>query len=378
LKARDRQLVASIPFRFTAVVDFTDEGLGAQAKALASRLTSKVGLIGHRYGGVSNRWQLGLNGRALAQATRHANADLYIAHSESGLLALERLRRYGCRTAVDMEDWFSEDLLPEARKDRPVRVLRRLEETALREGIFAACTSHAMSNALTNEYRCSPPTVLYNAFPWADRQTIDGTMRDRRSHAIPSIHWYSQTLGAGRGLEDLIAALPMIRSAAEIHLRGHPAAGFERWLSERLPDHWRDRVFLHGLVRSDQLLSRIAEHDIGFAGEMKYCRSRDLTVTNKILHYLLAGLAVVASDTSGQIEVAEQAAGAVTLYPSGDASALADRLDFLLASSERLQAARWAALAAAERTFCWEHQERRLLDGVAQAVDATLSNLADR
>jgi len=53
-------------------------------------------------------------------------------------------------------------------------------------------------------------------------------------------------------------------------------------------------------VDGDDLLSRIAEHDIGFAGEMPHCRSRDLTVTNKILQYLLAGLAVVASGTAGQ------------------------------------------------------------------------------
>jgi len=53
------------------------------------------------------------------------------------------------------------------------------------------------------------------------------------------------------------------------------------------------------------LLSRIAEHDIGFAGEMKHCRSRDLTVTNKILQYLLAGIAVVAgnmADPSGDVD----------------------------------------------------------------------------
>ena len=44
-------------------------------------------------------------------------------------------------------------------------------------------------------------------------------------------------------------------------------------------------MFVHPVVHNDELLSRIAEHDIGFAGEMKYCQSRDLTVTNKIFTF---------------------------------------------------------------------------------------------
>src|SRR5207244_12822049 len=98
----------------------------------------------------------------------------------------------------------------------------------------------------------------------------------------------------------------------------------------QIPEGRRRRICVHPLVTNDQLLPRIAEHDIGFAGETTLCRSRDLTITNKILHYLLGGLAVVASDTSGQREVACQAPAAVHLYPSGDPGGLGARLNMLL------------------------------------------------
>ena len=140
------------------------------------------------------------------------------------------------------------------------------------------------------------PTVVYNAFPWSDRESIDGLFKDRRDRRLPSIHWFSQTLGHGRGLEDLIAALPLLKHEAEIHLRGKPVSGFENWLAHRVPEAWRGRIKVHGLVSNAELLSRIAEHDIGFAGETPLIRSKDLTVSNKILYYLLAGLAVVASE----------------------------------------------------------------------------------
>jgi glycosyltransferase involved in cell wall biosynthesis len=122
------------------------------------------------------------------------------------------------------------------------------------------------------------------------------------------------------------------------------------------------------LVSDNELLSRVAEHDIGFAGEQKYCRSRDLTVTNKILHYLLAGLAIVASDTTGQQEVAQQANRAVDLYRAGDAHDLAHKLNRLLSSPSELAKAKESALAAAKKTFSWEKQVPSLLSAINAAL----------
>lgn len=142
----------------------------------------------------------------------------------------------------------------------------------------------------------------------------------------------------------------------------------ERSVYHQVPERWRDRIFFHVPVPNDELLSRIAEHDIGFAGEMKFCRSRDLTVTNKMLQYLLGGLAIVASDTKGQIEIANRALDAVRLYPSGQPSQLAVCLNDILGSPEKLQTAKIASLHAAEQHFCWERQEASLLRAVEQAL----------
>jgi glycosyltransferase involved in cell wall biosynthesis len=267
-----------------------------------------------------------------------------------------------------MEDWFSEDLPREARKSRPLQLLHDCERKLLVGSLHATCPSRAMSNALSSEFACDPPAVVYNAFPWSDRSSIDGVLKDRIDRRDTSIHWFSQTLGPGRGLEDLFAALPLLNNKVEVHLRGNPSSGFENWLSNRVPKDWRNRIVVHTVVTGAELLSRIAEHDIGFAGEMKYCRNKDLTVSNKILQYLLAGLAVVASDTAGQREVAEQAPGGVHLYRSGDARDLAACIDGLLGTRDVLPRAKAAALEAAQRTFCWERQEATLLSSVERSL----------
>jgi glycosyltransferase involved in cell wall biosynthesis len=327
-----------------------------------------MGSIAHRLARFENRSQLGYAYSALRAASRQP-ANLYIAHSEAAMAVATDLLHDGRLVGIDVEDWFSEDLPLEARKHRPVRLLRNLERKLLTLGGYSACPSRAMSEALAREFGCPQPTVVYNAFPWSDRGSMDGLFKDRRDHRLPSIHWFSQTLGHGRGLDDLIAALPLLKHEAEVHLRGKPVSGFEDWLVHRVPEAWRGRIMVHGLVPNKELLSRITEHDIGFAGETPVIRSRDLTVTNKILYYLLAGLAVLASDTAGQREVATQAPGGVFLYPSGDAAALATRVDALLESADALRQAKAAALGAAERTFCWEHQEKALLESINRALN---------
>jgi len=363
LKARDLEMQGSLPFSFKPAIDSTEN----VPLRLRLRLSAKIGSIAYRLLRFENRSQLGYAYGGLRAASRQP-ASLYIAHSEPAMAVATDVVEDGCTVGIDMEDWFSEDLPLEARKYRPVRLLRNLERKLLTLGAYSACPSRAMSEALAKEFRCPQPTIIYNAFRWSDRESIDGLFKDRRDRRLPSIHWFSQTLGHGRGLEDLIAALPLLEHEAEIHLRGKPVSGFDSWLAQRLPEVWRGRIMVHAMVSNASLLSRITEHDIGFAGETPLIRSRDLTVTNKILYYLLAGLAVVASDTAGQREVAVQAQGGVFLYPSSDAPALAARLNTLLGSAETLRRAKSAALAAAERTFCWERQEKALLESIHRAL----------
>jgi glycosyltransferase involved in cell wall biosynthesis len=371
LKARDRAMLAQAPFSFEPVFDATLPGLSCVAAHMLRRARRKAANTVYGLTGWQSRDQLGYGiGRLLARA-RALAADLYIAHSEPALYVAWRLMREGRRAGVDMEDWYSQDLLADARAQRPLGLLRRLESELLVKGAYATCPSRAMSQALTAAYGGKPPAVIYNAFPAADRGTIDGIRKDRRDTGLPSIYWFSQTLGPGRGLEDLIAALPLLDRDVEIHLRGRTAPAMAERIRAQTPVRWRRRVFLHPLVLNEELLSRLAEHDIGFAGEQPYCRSRDLTVTNKILHDLLGGLAVVASDTAGQREVAMQASGAVTLYEPGNPAALVQALRALIDSPDGLARAKAASLQAAERTFCWERQEPVLLQNIQDALRET-------
>lgn len=364
LSKQDATLVQEGGFTHRAVVDLREKaGWRRHWHRLVRRVSSEaVARLG---------WQrpeaLGYGMRPLLRAARREKADLFIGHQEVGAWVVWRLMKDGRRAGADLEDWYSEDLLPESRRSLPLSLLRRIEGDLLREALHVTTTSQALAEALATRYDAPEPLVIYNAFPWSDRDHLDGRAQDRPSTDRPSLHWVSQTLGAGRGLDVLFEALRDIETPLDVHLRGRTDTAAERWLHSAFPEG-PHRLTLHSLVSPGDLLSRIAEHDIGLALEETTPPSRNLTVTNKILHYLLGGLAVVATKTAGQCEVASVSDGAMRLCRNGDAADLAEQIEALVADRAALRRAKASALEVAQARFCWEQQVPALLASVRAAL----------
>jgi glycosyltransferase involved in cell wall biosynthesis len=278
--------------------------------------------------------------------------------------------RRGKQVGVDFEDWFSKGVPATAQRTRPVTLLQRCEGILAREAAYCVTTSGALASALADAYTAPTPRVVWNAFPWDERQTIDGELRDRRNRDRLSVCWFSQTVGPGRGLEVLAAATHYTRSRVEIHLRGACDAAYAEQIRSLAHPSVRDHLHIHTQVPHDQLASRIAEHDVGLAGELADCANHDLTIANKVFQYFLSGLPVVASATAGQREVQRAAPQAVQLFEIGDAQGLAAALDRWAAPDVRHLAAQ-AALAAARDEFAWDKCAATIREGVAAAIGAS-------
>jgi hypothetical protein len=311
-----------------------------------------------------------------------AGATLRIAHLEPSFLAAAHSGGFAPLFA-DFEDWYAEDLLPGSRSERLTAALRNAERAALMESSACWCTSEAMASSLSAAYGAPAPLVVRNVFPRRFRESIDGRWSDRptmsrfatsndpvgvRPASAPvSFHWFSQTIGPGRGLEHAFQALDGLCGGWELHLRG-ALGNHGPWLESVCPPGVRRRVSIHPLVSTDELTSRIAEHDVGLACEAQQPRSRDVTITNKFFQYLQAGLAVVASDTAGQREAAFAAPGAVELYHAGDPGTLRSVLQELVDNRQKLRIARGVAWEAGGR-LCWENEAPTLVEAVEKALD---------
>jgi glycosyltransferase involved in cell wall biosynthesis len=373
LVKRDRILIANKKWRFEPIIDFQPTH---RLNNWSIRLQSRLAKEQFQRFGTFSPGLLGYGAKAMLKVARQTRADLTIVHSEAGLWVGNRLLDEGFRVGVDFEDWFSEDLLPEARTARPIAQLKALESRLARDCTYCLTTSHALAEGLAEAYQAPKPTVIYNAFPWAERSQIDHQKQDRCHPNLPSLHWFSQTIGPGRGLETLFPALPHLTAQVEIHLRGNYPESARQWLESLVPSEWRvkrsypdgNRLFIHPTVPNAELLSCIAEHDIGLALERTDIPSRNLTVTNKLFQYLQAGLAVIATDTAGQREILSQQPAIGRLIPNNDPVALAQALKDLLCDSEKLTAAKAASLQAAKEQFCWEKQAEILLQAAELAL----------
>jgi len=364
-KGMDRELARDLPFRCLSL-DLIGPALITRSRSFVSRGATWFSRAALRYLNLESPQALGPAYGLLAMAQGFP-ADLTIVHTEIPIWIAQSLIRRGRRVAVDIEDWYSEDLLYADRLCRPLRLLRRAEHFALNHAAYASATSESMAAALADRYRCPKPLVIRNTFPLQPRTRLDRPMGSES----PAFIWFSQTVGPGRGLELFLAAWNQTTVPSRVVLLGDVRDGYRQHLLARVAADRRDCVTFLPLVTPDQLPDQLAAFDIGLALESRWPLNRDITITNKILQYMNAGLALVATDTAGQAEVMRAAPESGLLVAAHETSQLAIQLTNLLSNRETLRGQQRAARAAAASQFCWEMDAPHLLAAVERALVTT-------
>lgn len=363
----DREILRDAPFRRELV--FSPTARGARLHSWLARAHTRIARTLVSRTGWQQVAALGAAG-PLTRAALRIPAELTLLHTEIPLCAARRLHRAGRRFGVDMEDWYSEDLLPADRLARPLKLLRRAEAFALRHAACAFAPSQSMADALTELYGCPPLRVIRNVFSLQPFSRTDRSL----PAGPPRLIWFSQTIGPGRGLEAALAAWAQTRTPSEVFLLGDERPGYVASLRMRLPPSLRERLHLLPTVSPADLPSRLAEFDLGLALEPTTPPSRDRTITNKLFQYLNAGLGVIATSTAGQREVFAQVPdiGVIVDFSSPDQAAA--RLDAILSNPAAIRTAQCAARQAAATQFSWEHEAGTLLQAVAEALDRKASS----
>ncbi|MEM6821193.1 MAG: glycosyltransferase [Verrucomicrobiota bacterium] len=301
--------------------------------------------------------------RQLNRKIRDSDFDLCIAHTELGLLAALSALPDRTRLAVDFEDWYSEDLLPEHRSYLPMNLIRQAESTALNQATFVLCPSMAMAKALNKEYGGTAPIVIENTFP------LQAISTPTKSTQPTSLLWFSQTIGPGRGLESFIRLWKEIPGDSTLTLLGSASPEYRNML-ECEAEEARNRLLFHPLVSTEELPNTIANYDIGLALETNSIPSRDLTITNKLFQYMNAGLAVICTPTQGQQEVLQQMPEAGWILDWNDPDT-PSRLKGILDDAESIHRARIAARTLVETTYHWESTQKKLLHCVEQCFETS-------
>jgi glycosyltransferase involved in cell wall biosynthesis len=283
-------------------------------------------------------------------------ADWFIAHTQPALsAAAAAARRWNARLGFDCEDLLTET------GDKFCAANRLIEQKYLRQCDYITATSNAMAEHVASTYHIKPPVVLYNVFPLALAQGVRPPSQ-RPAHWKLRLHWVSQTIGPDRGLQDAFKACAGLADQVEIHLRGR-LSEVHRAVLLGEAERWgvAGCLHFHPRIDPDKLIASIAQYDVGLALERPQNRNYSLTVTNKIFSYMLAGLAVVATEIPGQREVLSEVPGAGVLYPAGDAKSLRDALEVWIRDGRKLHHAQQVAWDAARTKYCWDIEQRKFL-----------------
>lgn len=300
----------------------------------------------------------------LVSRARSRPFDFVYGGSTGGLAVAEELARLrGVPFAIDLEDLHTaESVAPDAPLHHALsrRVLTRI----LPRVAFATTSTECMRERYREEFGVAP-AVLHNVFPLPARPpAFDRTRGPLR------LYWFSQTIGPGRGIEDVLSALQLANIPSLLTLRGRSAGAYISDLRRRIATMPNVDLTIEEPADPDRMVDLCAGYDVGFSAEVDPVENKQVCLGNKVFTYLLGGMPVALSDTRAQRCLASTLGDAAFVYSPNDLERLAAWLRALSDDEERLQRHRLAAWRAAERRWHWGHaeEEGQLLSLVRQAT----------
>jgi glycosyltransferase involved in cell wall biosynthesis len=212
-------------------------------------------------------------------------------------------------------------------------------------------TSPGYAAVMAKRYRIREPDLVRNV-------PQNSVTRQSDPPASP-VAVYVGGLLEGRGLEQSIAALSAVPGLT-LRMIGPGSAAYRARLAA-LADSLgvRDRLELVEPVAPSQVVRAVAAASFGVVLIQPVCRSYELTLPNKLLECVAAGLPVLASDLPVIAAFVRSHAVGVVVAPN-DAADLASGMAALMDPAFNRECRRRAAALAGELT--WGAESRRLVD----------------
>jgi len=359
LDAFDAELLRSRAWRLRAVDLTSETATQARRWTASARLRTAQRITAAGLGSRRMAAHAAVKGAGeLAALVCAEPADLFIAHTQARLeAAFAGARRCDAAMAFDCEDLLGDGATREA------AAMRTLEAAHVGSCVYVSVPSRAMGARLAARYPLADRLVVLENVPEIVPTSLVPPRARPRSGAL-RVHWFGQTAGLDRGLDDAARAIGLMRERGELHIVGLATDAVQLALRE-MAGAGASRVLFHPRISPDALIETVARYDAGIACERPDHPSYGVTLTNKIFGYLAAGLAVAATDTPGQRELLDETPDAGVIYPFGNAGALAQHLDRWARDRDALLRAQDAAWHAARRQYSWDVVRRRFLERIA-------------
>lgn len=267
--------------------------------------------------------------QGLTRALVDIPSDIYIAHNIETLLpAMQAAEWHGAAVVFDCMEFYSD--MGDSQHPIEAAAARALESRYLQRCALVIASSDTMANALAAEYGIPRPLAAYNVPP------TEQELPPRRGGGL-NLYWRNSVIGFGqRGLEDALQALVILPRDVHLYLQGRQTPATAADLAARVKAlGLHERVHVQPPYAPHQAVRMAAPYDVGLCLERKGPRNHDLTVSNKMFDYLMAALAVIATDLPALADVVHRSGAGIVCRP-GDPVSLADAIMTLVVSPQRL------------------------------------------
>ena len=339
-------------------------GSNGQNKLLyfSTRIRFKICRILNRY--VGNRFLLAERAQAraydeLLQEAKKNKADWYIGHNLGALsIAVKAAKYNNAKAGFDFEDYHRGE-------GHDKHILKRtvfLENKYVPLLYYYSTASELITNRTIKNYMDFTGKVitLLNCFPLSQQPIFE---EKALTGSKLKLFWFSQTIGFKRGLEVLMEALKILKNESiHLTLAGSCNKDFKTFINENYAELNINIQFV-GVIQPEILPAFASQFDVGMAIELTEPFNRDICLTNKIFTYLLAGNAIILSDTLMQSSFNEQYLIGVT-YQATQAKDLAEKIRFYLIN-KNLNKQKLYNYELAKNRFNWEQESKKILEIIA-------------
>lgn len=243
--------------------------------------------------------------------------NLVIGHNPGAMWAtLKAAEKFNCQAGFDIEDYH----IGEGVNVHLQNLTKQLMSKLLPRMSYVSFAAPLILEKVKNDLKIENGNwfTILNYFPASDfiepTNTNQGPLK---------LVWFSQNITSGRGLELILPFVKTAGNKIELHLIGNLNPSFYQIYLKDISN-----IHIHPPLNQIDLHHKLEQFDIGLALDINVDTNRDLTITNKFIAYLQAGLFVVATDTSAQKSFLRELPGYGTCinYKKNDTEAIFEKI----------------------------------------------------
>ena len=238
----------------------------------------------------------------LLHEEKKIKADWYIGHNIGALpIAVKAAQFHHAKAGFDFEDYHR----GENNNEETLKRIIFLEDKYVPSLYYYSTASKLITvkTELNHKLFNGKVITLLNCFPLSQQPFFK--KKEETDHTL-NLFWFSQTIGKNRGIEILIEALKSINNTSiHLTLAGRCDESIFSYINNYAVEI-RSNIHFAGIIQPEDLPTFASQFDVGLALETGFSINNDIALSNKIFTYLLAGNAIILSQTAMQSAFNEQ------------------------------------------------------------------------